>query len=329
MWRENAAIGNLRVNSLTIGGVPAFGGGVPHFGNTIFVDGTYGSDGAGGLSAKKPLKTIQAAITQQIARTRGRGDVIYVLPGTYAEALTRDLTGCSLVGALPHAPNAVEVKPTTGSAYRGALNKSCIRNMSLRRSSTDNTTYAALSMPTMVDSVVENCQIVGGGSDVATSTGLRIGTEATSVAYENMARSRIAHCNFTHRGNMSYNNHYGIVFGTTGNTDSSKNATRQFIYSEICYNRIFAEVQGIQLNMGGANGSGASIHHNVVGSPHNNGNCSNHGISFTENDDQLIKVYENYVSGSDAIYGFHVGNVYGNYVSAGAATPTRELPAGA
>ncbi len=329
MWRENAAIGNLRVNQLTIGGVPTFGGGVPHFGGTLFVDGTYGSDGAGGLSAKKPLATIQAAITQQIANTRGRGDVIYVAPGTYAETLTGDLTKCQLIGALPYAPNAVEVKPTTGSAYRGALNQSRIANMSLRRSSDTNTTYASLSMPTMVDSVVENCQIVGGGSNVATSTGIRIGTEATSVAYENMARSRISHCMFTHRGSMANNNHYGIVFGITNNVDSTKNSTRQFIYSEICYNHIYSEVVGIQLNMGGANASGASIHHNVVGSGQNNGNCSSYGIAFTEADDQLIKVYENQVNGSDAIYGFKANNVYGNYVAVGSGTPTRENPAGA
>ena len=146
MWRENAAIGNLRVNSLTIGGVPAFGGGVPHFGGTLFVDGTYGSDGAGGLSANKPLATIQAAITQQIANTKGRGDVIYIAPGTYAEALTGDLTDVQLVGSMPHAPYSVEIKPTTGSSYRGEVLRSAFRNISLRRSSGTNKTLAALSI---------------------------------------------------------------------------------------------------------------------------------------------------------------------------------------
>ena len=302
------------------------------FGRTWYVCGTTGNDGQNnGLTPNKAFKTIQKAIDTQGAYRSAKvgnwnwGGRIIVMPGTYAETLTGTLTQVELMGAMPHAPNAVEIKPTTGSAFRGSLNKSAIRFMSLRRSSGTNTTYASLSMPTMVDSLVQNCIIVGGDGDVATSTGIRIGTEATAVTYENMARSRITGCTFAHRGNSTYALHFGIVFGLTNST--SQQATRQFIYSSIDNNTIHALTTGIQLNAGKANGSGGVIKYNIVGSGFDSGNCESYGIASTDaaGADQLVKVIGNYVSGSDAIYNFTSGNVQGNIGTAGAGgTPTGE-----
>ncbi len=325
MWRENAGIGNLRVNSLTIGGVPTFGGGVPQFGDTYFVDGTYGSDGAGGLSAKKPLKTIQAAITQQIARTKGRGDVIYIAPGTYSEYLTGDLTGVSLVGVHPR---MVTVSPgTTYNAYAGNVTNSLIKGITFDEP-TAAADYACVAIPKLVGSTISDCVFMGKSGD-AGSTGLRIGAE-TSAASDYMLYSIVTRNMFAHSGGRTKEFGYGIHFGEYNvGTDSD---TRLFAFSEISHNQIFAEEAGIYMQVDAANGGGL-IYRNFIGSRQNNGNTSTNGIySGGDSTDLLTNVVENYVcsvTNASAIAGFTAGNVFGNYISGDGGTPIRENPAGA
>jgi len=298
----------------------------PIFGKHWFVDGTNGSDGNSGLSKLEPMATIQAAVTDQIANPTGIGDAIWIFPGTYVESVTGDLTDVSLIGACAHSPGAAKITPSDGSAYRGTLLRAAIRNLSLANSSSTSTTYASLSMVSMTDSLVDNCHIVG-VYNASDTTGIRIGTEGTSIDWEIMGTSRISNCMWTHSGTMLNNHEYGLVFGLTGST--SKANKRMFRYSEICYNHIYAEKQGIEVNLTSANGSGGSIHHNVIGSGQFNGNCSGWGITATESgeEDQLIKVYANYINSADCIKNFKAGNVYGNFVSLDGATPDTENPA--
>lgn len=63
----------------TIG--PVYGEG-PLAPNYFFVDGTNGSDSNDGHDPRAPLATIQAAVDKTVA---SRGDVISIVPGTYAE----------------------------------------------------------------------------------------------------------------------------------------------------------------------------------------------------------------------------------------------------
>lgn len=313
-------------NGITSFGVPVYGGSYgPSFGTTWYVDGTNGLNGNSGLEPNKAFKTIQRGISVQIANTTSLGDTIYILPGTYAEELTGALTDVQLVGACPHSPGAVKVEPTGGSAYRGVMTRAAIRNIALYNSTSTNPTYASLSITTMYDSLVDNCQIVG-ASDTEGATGIRIGTEGTSVGSERMWGSRISNCTWRHYGTGLNNHEYGIVFGLTGST--SQAASRSFRYSEICYNHIYAQVQGIEININSANGGGGSIHHNVVGSSQFNGNCSSYGIEATESGepDQLIKVYLNHINASDPIRNFFAGNCTGNWVSVDSAEPDREFP---
>jgi len=102
-------------NGITSFGAPVFGGGnmAPIFGNMYKVDGTNGSDDNSG-KMDSPKKTIQAAVTLQIAERTGLGDVIWVMPGTYAESITGDLTQCKLMG---YHPFAVRVTPSASHAY--------------------------------------------------------------------------------------------------------------------------------------------------------------------------------------------------------------------
>ncbi len=77
---ENIDFGNVVARSLTVNGVPVFGGNFAGaFGkNAWFVDGTHGSDGNDGLSST----TAFATITKAVAKATG-GDVIYINPQTY------------------------------------------------------------------------------------------------------------------------------------------------------------------------------------------------------------------------------------------------------
>jgi len=320
MRREQMSIGNLTVDHCSLQNEP-----LGLFGQKYYVGGPNGSNGNSGLSKTSAFGTIQAAITAQIAYSQGYGDVIYVAPGTYAESLTGDLEDVTLIGC-GSMPGAVRIRPTDGSAYRGIMTRAAIRNMLLANSSDSNPLYAALSITKMEDSLVDNCQIAGVNNAVESTTGIRIGTETTSVVYEMMWGSRISNCMWKHIGSQNNNVYAGIVFGLTGVKDEA--ASRNMMFSEICYNHIYAEAKGIELNITSANGGGASIHHNVVGSAQFNGNCSSYGIWATETgeEDQLVKVYFNHISASECIRNFKAGNVQGNWTSVGGAESTTEYP---
>jgi len=67
-------------------------------GKRWYVDTVNGLDTYNGLNWSTAFKTIQKAITTQIAESSGLGDLIFIAPGTYAESLTGDLTRVALIG---------------------------------------------------------------------------------------------------------------------------------------------------------------------------------------------------------------------------------------
>ena len=75
-------------NGVASMGIPLPGGAIgPIFGRTYFVDGTNGNDNNRGKDPGRAKKTIQAALTLQIADSVTKaslGDVIYILPATAA-----------------------------------------------------------------------------------------------------------------------------------------------------------------------------------------------------------------------------------------------------
>lgn len=83
------------------------------FGTNYFVDGANGDDGADGDSLQSPFATIQEAVDSASA-----GDVIYIAPGDYDEAVvivTDNLTlvglgGKGAVSIVPSASNATAIK---------------------------------------------------------------------------------------------------------------------------------------------------------------------------------------------------------------------------
>jgi len=319
-------------HGLTSFGVPVFGastGQVPIFGTTYFVDGTNGADGNTGLEPDRAFKTIQKAITVQIANTTGLGDVIYVLPGNYAESLTGNLTNVSLIGVHPF---TVRVQPTSGHAYSGDIVNSKISGICWDSASTSDTAYAAVRTSVMTDSIIEGCQFCCKVS-AANTTAFRCGTEATGSGNVDFFRS-IFRNNWIMSNGAGQVFEYGFVIGS-GAGDLTNGTYRAMWNSVIEGNHICAEKQGIRLNLHYCSGYGCYIERNVIG-----GDSANHG----ETEEQGIYFYDdhatgktslgtwvigNYVSSdSDAISGFDVQLVHGNIVAVGGVgtgTPADEL----
>ena len=317
-------------NGISSFGVPAAGvsnSSFMGFGDTYFVDGTSGSDLQDGRSVGTAKKTIQAAVTLQIANASGRGDTIYVMPGTYAESITGDLSQCRLIG---YHPFATRVSPTSSHAYSGNLHDALITGFMFDSPSSSNTDYAALRFTTVQDSVIENNRI-GCKVDVANSVGVMVGTYATGTTTCTFHRSSFRNNHIlANGGNQVFD--YGFVWGS-GSGDATNGNSRTGWNCDISNNIICAEKQGIRLISNYAGSFGSVIRGNVItGDAANHGETEEEGIYFLDDTDATklarIWVIDNRISSdTDAIKGFTVQLTQGNIVAVGGvgtSTPTDE-----
>jgi len=292
------------------------------FGDEYYVDGVNGKNGDDG-SLNYPFKTIQHAITRQIANNSGLGDSIYVMPGTYAEALTGDLTGVRLIG-VGITPYNVIVAPTAGGSYAGTLLNSLVSGFTFRSGSLTDTTFAAFRAKNMTGSIIDG-NVFEAGANIPNSCGFRIGleTDDDSTLYF-MQRSRFTNNLFgTRHSGMNF--WYGICFGTC--TPSSTYAKYQVMQdSTIGWNDIAAEIYGILACVRYTTGSNGLIrNNNVHGGLLYSGQCHEQGIRAYDrgHDNKLLKVYWNNISAqSDCIDGFVTQNVMGNIVGTGPGSGT-------
>jgi hypothetical protein len=317
-------------NGLTSFGVPLPSGGdysCPPIGITYWVDGTNGLDSNTGLEHTKAFKTIQKAITIQIANATGLGDTIYVLPGTYAESLTGNLSQCKLIG---YHPFAVRVTPTSSHAYSGNLHDATISGFMFDSPTTSNLDYAAVRFTTVQDSVITNNLFGKQGGATANSVGVMFGTYATGTTTTSFHRSVFSNNQILNNGggNCFY---YGLGM-CSGSGDATNANSRTMWNSRIENNIINASEQGIRLISNSGGSFGTIIKENVVaGSPLGNGQTLGTGIYFLDDTAPQyarIWVIKNYVfSEDDAIEGFAPSMTQGNIVALGndgAGAPANE-----
>jgi len=300
------------------GGLPVgFSGAHPCFGNVYFVDSTNGSATGDGDNPSEAFSTIQLALTAQAADASALGDIIYILPGTYVEDdLNDNLAKVQIIGvSCSGVPGAAGIAPSTGNAWTGTMDNAALRNMQFRQSSGTNSSYAALAITDMTDSIVDNCHILG-VKDTASSVGIRIGAES-DAAWELMERAIISNCLISNMSSRTKEFDAGICFGNFGDNDNSD--TRMFKSSLIFNNRINAHFHGIKLATDDANNSGGQIDSNTIRSAQGSAEMSSYGISACGNStDLLCLVINNRIIGSnDAIVGFRAQNVLHNYISEG------------
>jgi len=311
-------------------GIPMVGGGnssFTGFGNTYFVDATYGNDLHDGTSLESAFATIQAAVTAQIANTKGQGDTIFVLPGTYTESITGNLTSCRLIG---YHPFSVRVTPTASHAYSGNLHDALITGIMFDSPTTTNLDYAAVRFTSVQDSVITNCMFGKQGGATENSVGVMFGTYATGTSTVSFHRSVFSNNQILNNGggNCFY---YGLVMGS-GSGDATNANSRTMWNSRIENNIINGSEQGIRLISNSGGSFGTIIKDNVIaGSPLDNGETLGTGIYFLDDTAAQyarIWVIKNYVfAQDDAIAGFAPAMTMGNIVSvgnAGSETPASE-----
>jgi len=108
-------------------GVPQVGGFMGYLtdATVYWVNGTTGSDAKNGRSYIHPMKTITGALARMVD-----GDILFIAPGTYAEAVTVPVTldGCKFIG-LPGAKVNVQPSATNADALTVIGNDHTFENM--------------------------------------------------------------------------------------------------------------------------------------------------------------------------------------------------------
>jgi hypothetical protein len=320
------------------GGVPVASQGAypnPILGDHYFVDGTNGSDDHGGKSKTDAKQTIQAALTLQIAKTTSFGDVIWVLPGTYAESLTGNMTkvqiiGVGKVGTRPLA----RIHPTTSYAYTGEMLDSGLANLELFSQSIVGTRDAAVLITTntstlmaMHNSYIDRCFFSGGvDNNVGADTlGIVVGAiEAANTDYEFMESAVISNNIFGAVGGRYKEFTVGIsvmAHDTSQGGAEYKGMTGCIISGNI----ISAHLNGIKISCGALSCPNSSIIGNIIGSTQSAWGPQNYGVQFySAAADQLCMVVGNHINGHvAAIYnGSSTGGVLDNW---GASNGTEVL----
>lgn len=309
-----------------LGGIPvgATTSEVPTFGNIWYVDGTNGNDDYAGDTPSRAKATIQAAITAQIADTSSKGDVIYVMPGTYAESLTGDLTKVSIIGVNTGGSGGtaheVSIRPTASYAYTGDMFEAAFKNIMFLSPSTSNKTYDAVKLTNMRYSSIVNCNFVG--RDSTCVTGLQVGHEDDDT-------TATGHCDYSLIANNVFNTFYGynsefthpIKIGSAGATGAGQNV---MVGTRITGNIIYGTTIGLYIGVVAGAQYGSIIDHNYISSGSREHGCATSGISNIAAGATTL-VVENWINAEDALVNWNTACTLNNTVS-NAGTAAKELP---
>lgn len=303
----------------------------------FYVDGTDGRDERSGKSWNGAFKTVQKAITTQIAQTNAKGDIIWIAPGSYNEAIVAPtLTKVQLIGATCGGESsAVKIYSTSGHAlcvgtdvtYTTTMANSAIRNITFLTPSGTNVELAAVRIDTMQMSIINNCKFLGTfvaptGQDI--TVGLQIGC-LHGGKYSFHEYGTISNCEFGTNGPRTQQVDVGIRVGAR-NVETP--ASTGFKAMKIIDNIICAEHSGIKLGTGASSCGGTLIARNTIQS-HTGGTGPYLGIwTVAQNpDDELCMIHDNRICAkNDAIGNFKACNVQGNIVSIDSGDPQGELP---
>lgn len=306
-----------------LGGVPVDSAN-PIFGKVWWVDGTNGSASGDG-SADLPFSTIQLALTAQIANTTSLGDVIYVMPGTYAASLTGTMSKVQIIGATCGGnTHTVSIRPTGSYSYTGSMTDSAFRNIMFMSPSSSQKTYPAVLLTYMGYSVIDSCTFIG--RDSTCVEGLQLGATADG--------STVIKCDFSAITNNVFDSFYGanlafshaIKLGTVTGTNG---AYRQMYHSVIAGNTISARTIGIWLGCGANKANGTRISHNYIGYGNGGNGCASYGIGGLATGAAALHrlwVDNNYIMAVDGLYQIDDGCSFNNFISASGAGVVTELP---
>jgi len=311
-------------NGISSFGIPIYGqisANVPPVGLVYFVDTSKGSDAHSGLDKDNAFATFQKAITMQIAHTEGLGDLIYVLPGSYAESLTGDLVKVQIIGVTSGACHPVSIRPTASYSYTGSMTDSAFRNIMFMSPSTSSKTKAAVLLTYMGYSTIDNCTFIGRTTDAL--TGLQFGLETDNATVVKCDFSQITNNVFTSFYGASSQFAYGIKFNDKDAVSTPNN--KQVWFTLIAGNRIWAKTTGIHFGCGAGKIDGTVVVDNYISSHESDNGCASFGIKSLTTGSSMI-IARNYIMAVDAISGFQNNCLMGNWISESGTVAT-ELPA--
>lgn len=305
-------------NGVASMGIPLPGGAMgPVFGRTYFVDGTNGNDENSGRDPSRAKATIQAAITLQIADAVTKaslGDVIYIMPGTYAEDLSGNLTKVSLIGvSAGGTSHAVSIRPVTLSAYTGTMFEAAIRNIMLLSPST-GTTLPAVQLANMRYSIIDNCLFIGRAA--GSIEGLQIGNTDAVATAANCDYNQITRNHFSTFYGAGSQFTFGIKIGRVAYDAGA--SVKQCWGTLIAYNTIYAATTGIYLGTYGDKDGSTVILENYISSLENADGCSTYCIgSYTSNQALVVGNYCATAASAAAIQvdGFDSAAIMDNHTS--------------
>jgi hypothetical protein len=319
------------------GGIPVDSGTNPIFGKVWWVDGTNGSTSGPGDTPDTAFNTVQLAITAQLAAPSALGDVIYVMTGTYSEAVVAStFTKAQLIGATCGGePRAVIIHNSAGHAfvagaddsYTTSMNNAALRNICFYSPGSSNREFAAVRIDTIQNSIIDNCQFFGNFQDGAgsiTTVGLQLGP-LTVGKWMFSEHSTISNNEFGTSGARAKEVDTAIRVGASGETTPAGNG---FSSMKIIDNLIFAEHYGIQMYTGGSSCGGSLIARNVFHS-HQGGGGINNAVHChsTDGDDVLMGIHDNKINYKTSwAAGFSTRNLHGNTVSIDSANPVGQYP---
>ena len=309
-------------NGISSMGVPVIGmaGHNVTFGKIWFVDGTNGSDANHGTTTEQPFKTIQKAITTQIANTSGLGDIIYIAPGSYAENLTGDLTRVALIGCPGDYPwHIVSIRPPTSYAWTGTMFEAMLKNLTILSPAATNPTYAALQVTNMRYTTIEDCHFVGRTATCLEAIQVGPAGEVTTAAHMDFCVIRRNRFDTWYGAASQFAT--GIKLGKVGYAAGSPN--HYCTGTTIENNDIWALTDGIVLNVNVDTADFTVIRGNVVDSVEAANGCATAGI--TVENSAKVMVVDNRVNATDALKTTSAMRTLANLVS-NTGTPAGENP---
>lgn len=279
------------------------------------------------------VDNIETSIDTALGKTTDyRNDIVLIAPGTYAESVADNLLNLHLLGC-GGSPDAVILAPTAAQGLlvgadetaAATMTGSTIKNMTFLTPSTSNTTYAALGIAYMIQSIIEDCKFKGTtntGFAADATIGLQIGNR-TATSWEFHEHCRISRCEFTSNGGRTTELGYGILVGCQPATNPSHRGFKSMIIEDCI---ISAYDTGILLNTGSSSCNGTVLRRNII-TNQQGGNGPDKGIVSGSDDgtDALCMLVDNKITAiADCIENFSACNCQNNIVSAGGATPDTE-----
>lgn len=226
-------IGSIIGPQLGVGGAFGEGANQP---NIFFVDATLGSDVNDGRDPGAPLATIQAALNKCVS---GRGDVVVVEPGSYAETLSVTKDYVHIIAAVDGGYGRPDVVPTAGTALTVTGQGFVAINVRFYSADSDTVIQRGNGFK------YHDCVFDGDTGQAATEALLRLKGVTNDDSYT-ASEGRIEECL------LRNSNGFGVAFDVGDGAGNQVGCTDNYFYRCRFYGNAAEDVRAVDTSAGGA-----------------------------------------------------------------------------